>query len=55
MKNPPQITDEVAEIHMAYKRAFRKCPRKLYRIYKQVRATYLLLIMFILQEAFFNI
>jgi hypothetical protein len=53
LTGPPQITDGLSEIHVAYENAARKYPRKKYKLYRYQKATYLLLLIFIFIEAFF--
>ena len=55
LSEAPQITDELAEIHTAYENAAKKYPKKRYSIARHSKATYFLLLIFLLQEAFFLI
>jgi hypothetical protein len=55
LRKAPHIADELIELQTAYENAARKYPRTNYRIYRHRKATYLVLLIFILQEAFFLI
>jgi len=55
ISSPPQITDNLTEIHTAYENAVRKYPLKRYSMNRHLKATYLIIILFLVQEAFFLI
>jgi len=52
MSEPPQITDKLTEIHTAYEKAARKYPLKKYSMNRHLKATYFIIILFLVQEAF---
>jgi hypothetical protein len=55
LTEPPQIKDDLAEIHAAFENADKKYPRKFINIYRFKKVTYLLLAIVFLQELFFLI
>ena len=55
LSETPQLTNELAGIHNGYENAAKKYPRKRYSMARHLKATYFLLLIFVLQEAFFVI
>ena len=55
LSRPPQISDKVAEIHMAYENAAKRYPQKTYRVHRHLKATYVLITLFLVQESVFFI
>lgn len=55
LSEAPQLTNELADIHNGYENAARKYPRKRYSMARHSKATYFLLLVFLLQEVFFII
>jgi Heparinase II/III N-terminus/Heparinase II/III-like protein len=55
LSKPPQITNELAEIYTAYKNTAMKYSLKRYSMHRRLRATYFIIILFLVQEAFFLI
>jgi hypothetical protein len=55
LSETPQITDELAEIHNAYENVATKYPRKRYSMHRHLKSTYFLIILVLVQEAFFLI
>ena len=55
LSEPPQISDELAEIYRAYENAAMKYPQIIYRVHRHLKSTYFLIVLFLVQEAVFFI
>ena len=55
LSQAPQLTNELADIHNGYENTAKKYPRKRYSMHCHLKSTYFLIILVLVQEAFFLI